>query len=65
MVLCCLFLVSEFRLSVHIIFWFGFGCWVATFWEMTAHSVDHMFSLHFDSVMLVISRLVLRAGFGF
>ena len=29
-------------------FQFGLGCWVATFWERAAHSVDHMFSLYFD-----------------
>ena len=31
---------------------------MATFWEIAAHSVDHMFSLYFDFfVILVISRL--------
>ena len=29
---------------------------MATFWEIPAHSVDHMFSLYFDFVILVISR---------
>ena len=38
---------------------------MATFWERAAHSVDHMFSLYFDFVIIVITRLVLRAGFGF
>ena len=40
---------------------------LATFGERAAHSVDHMFSLYFDYVILVIPNpvLVLRAGFGF
>ena len=29
-------------------FQFGLGCWVATFWERVAHSVDNVFSLYFD-----------------
>ena len=29
---------------------------MATFWEIAAHSVDYMFSLYFDFVILVISR---------
>ena len=30
---------------------------MATFWEIYAHSVDHMFSLYFDYfIILVISR---------
>ena len=36
---------------VHIIF-----SSVATFLEIAAHSVDHMFSLYFDYLFLVISR---------
>ena len=34
-------------MCVHIIL-VQFGCCVATFWEIAAHSVDHMFSLYFD-----------------
>ena len=46
----------------------GFGCLVATFWEIAAYSVDHMFFFilticKFTS--FVISRFGLRAGFGF
>ena len=33
-----------------------FGCRVATFWELAAYSVDHMVSLYFDYLILVISR---------
>ena len=29
---------------------------MATFWEIAAHSFDHMFSMYFDCVILVISR---------
>ena len=46
---------------VHIIFnsvWVAEG---ATFLEIAAHSIDHMFSF----VIIVISRLVLRARFEF
>ena len=39
------------------IFWFGFGCWVATFWEIVAHSVDNNYVLFvlWLFVILVIS----------
>ena len=39
-----------------LLFLVRFGCRVATFWEIADHSVDHMFSLYFDFVLLVISR---------
>ena len=35
---------------------------MATVWERAAHSVDHMFSLYYILVILVI--LALRAGLG-
>ena len=39
---------------------------MATFWEIAAHSVDHMFSLYFDYLLYYLVRiLVLRAGVGF
>ena len=39
---------------------------MTTFWEIAAHSVDHMFSLYFDNLYYkVFPALVLRAGFGF
>ena len=39
---------------------------MATVLVRAAHSVAHMFSLYFDYfIILVISRLGLRAGFGF
>ena len=33
------------------------------FWEIAAHSIDHMYSLYFDYLLFPV--LVLRAGFGF
>ena len=39
---------------------------MANFWEIAAHSVDHMFSLFFDYLKLwLLSVLVLRVGFRF
>ena len=39
---------------------------MATFWEIAAHSVDHMFSLYFEYLyFLLFPVLVLRAIFGF
>ena len=38
---------------------------LATFWERAAHSVDHMFSLYFDYVILVISRFGFEGGIWF
>ena len=35
-------------MCVHINFSLFFGCSVATFWEIAAHSDDHMLSLDFD-----------------
>ena len=35
---------------------------MATFWERAAHSVDHMFSLYFDFVILVISCFGFEGG---
>ena len=35
---------------------------MATFWERAAHSVDHMFSLYFDFLNFVISRLGFEGG---
>ena len=32
---------------VHIVFWFGFGCWEAAFCEVDAHSVDHTLYIPF------------------
>ena len=29
---------------------------MATFWEIAAHSADHMFSFYFDFVILAFSR---------
>ena len=37
---------------------------MATFWEEAAHSVDHMFPLYSD-YLLLFPVLVLRALFGF
>ena len=38
---------------------------MATLWERAAHSVDRMFSLYFDYLLLkLFSMLVFRAGFG-
>ena len=31
-------------------------CLGATFWEIAAHSVDHMFSLYFDFVFLIFKQ---------
>ena len=42
-------------MCVHIIF-SSVRCGVASFWEIAAHSVDHMFSLYLLFVILVISR---------
>ena len=45
MVLCCLFLVSEFRLiCVHIIFSSVSVAEWPPFLEIAAHSLDHIFS---------------------
>ena len=39
---------------------------MATFWDIAAHSVDHMFSLYFDYLLFnLFPVLVLEAGFGF
>ena len=51
MVLCCLFLVSV-SVTFHLMFvkksfLFDLGCCEASIWEKAAHSVGHMFSLHF------------------
>ena len=35
---------------------------MATFWEKSAHSVDHVFSLHFDYVILAFSRFDYEGG---
>ena len=62
MVLCCLFLVSEFRwrftLRVFILFLVRFRLLSGhLFLVIAAHSVDHMFSFVFQLfVILVISR---------
>ena len=42
---------------VNIIFKFGSGCCVATFWEIADHSVDHIFSLHFSDFYEGHSRI--------
>ena len=64
-VLCCLFLVSEFRWRspyVFISFLVWLDCWVATFWKTADHSVDPLswpyvlFVLFWLFVILVISR---------
>ena len=61
-VLCCLFLVSEcrwcFTLRLFILVLFGLGCWVTTFWEIAAHSVDH-------NVLFVFWLFVILVIFGF
>ena len=36
---------------------------MATFWEIAAHSVEHMFSLYFDYLLYPV--VVLRAAVGF
>ena len=35
---------------------------MAIIWERAAHSVDHMFSLYFDFVILVISSFGFKGG---
>ena len=53
-------LVKFHRTCVHIIL-----SGVANFWEIAAHSVDHMFYLYFDIFVMLAIFSILRAGFGF
>ena len=41
-------LLPVFGVSCADYFHFGLGCWKATFWEIAAHSVYHMFSVYFE-----------------
>ena len=56
MVLCCLFWCQSFC-DVSSYVCSNYFSSVATFWEITAHSVDHMFSLYFEIEVI--------SGFGF
>ena len=68
-VLCCLRWQSCGAVSPYVCslyFYFGFGCWVTTFWEIAAHSVSHLFLLYFVYLYSSYFPLcVLRAGFAF
>ena len=67
MVLCCLFWCQSFGdLSPYVCslyFYFSFGCSVATFWEIAAHSVGHLYLLYFVYLCFYLFPiLVLRAS---
>ena len=51
------------KTRVFVLFWFGFGYWVAAFWEMAAHSVNHVFSFVFW-LWLFVMLVIPRFGFG-
>ena len=42
------------RLMFELYFMFCLGCWVATFWEIAAYSIDQLFSLYFGLFLLSI-----------
>ena len=60
MVLCCLFWcqsfgdVSPYVCSYVVFLSVMFGLLSGLFWEIAAHSVDHMFSLYFDYLYFFI-----------